>query len=192
MKTSIYTLFLLILTITFLFTGCLPTVSEEKLQKFEEAKQADQGTIIDQALAEHEATEDSPPLVLEQMPQQKPSGQPDPTVDIDLTVMSSIMIYSEVYNIVVDPDSYVGKSIKLQGFFQTYENPQLQKNNYFVIVPDATACCEQGLEILVGDGSTPYEYPKELSTVEIKGVFEKYEEADNTFYRIITEEVVNV
>ena len=29
--------------------------------------------------------------------------------DVDLTLLSSTMVYSEVYNMMVDPDSYIGK-----------------------------------------------------------------------------------
>ena len=36
-------------------------------------------------------------------------------IDIDLSAMSGTMVYSEVYNMMVDPDSYEGKTIKAYG-----------------------------------------------------------------------------
>ncbi len=185
------------LCIAVFFTGCLPRVSEEELAQLERVKQSEEDTILDQAIAkreefdnvtsDHDSGEGA--LELQDMPEQ-PTGIPDESVDIDLTVMSSIMVYSEVYNIVVNPDSYIGKSIKLEGFFQGYSNPTIDKNYYFVIVPDATACCEQGLEVIVEDEL--YSYPSDGEEVQVKGTFELYEETGNMLFRIRTEAVTPI
>ena len=39
------------------------------------------------------------------------SGEPD----VDLTTLSSTMVYSEVYNMMCEPDRYLGKRIKMNG-----------------------------------------------------------------------------
>ena len=44
-------------------------------------------------------------------------------VDVDLTRLSSTMVYSEVHNIVYTPGDYIGKTIKMMGQFVYYENP---------------------------------------------------------------------
>ena len=36
-------------------------------------------------------------------------------VDVDLTQLSSTMVYSEVYNIMMAPEDYVGKVIRMNG-----------------------------------------------------------------------------
>ena len=36
-------------------------------------------------------------------------------VDLDLTSMSGTMVYSEVYNIMSNPDEYIGKTIRMNG-----------------------------------------------------------------------------
>ena len=44
-------------------------------------------------------------------------------VDVDLTRLSSTMVYSEVYNMMYTPGDYIGKTIKMTGQFVYYENP---------------------------------------------------------------------
>ena len=45
------------------------------------------------------------------------------TVDVDLTVLSSTMVYSEVYNMVLEAEGYVGKTVKMNGLFAYGEDP---------------------------------------------------------------------
>ena len=46
----------------------------------------------------------------------KPSHPSAGKVDVDLTVLSSTMVYSEVYNMLLfTPDSYLGKTVKMMG-----------------------------------------------------------------------------
>ena len=42
-------------------------------------------------------------------------------VDIDLTVLSGIMVYSEVNSMISFPDNYIGKTVKMQGQFTIYQ-----------------------------------------------------------------------
>lgn len=109
----------------------------------------------------------------------------DSDVDYDLTQMDSDMVYATVYQLMVDPDSYVGKTFRIDG---TYYAGQDQNNgNYYhcCIIKDAMACCAQGLEFVWGDGSHIYpdEYPAEDSEIEVQGIFETYKEKnDDTLY----------
>ncbi len=64
--------------------------------------------------------------------------------DLDLTKMSATMIYSNVFNMMLDPDSFAGKRIKCSGWFASMKGPR-DEEVYSVIVPDATKCCQQGL-----------------------------------------------
>ena len=38
-------------------------------------------------------------------------------VDVDLTALSSTMVYSEVYNMMMSPNDYIGKVVKMQGTY---------------------------------------------------------------------------
>ena len=98
-------------------------------------------------------------------------------VDIDLTVLSSTMVYSEVYNMMTDPESYIGKTIKAKGPFSYYYAEEAQKYYFAVIIADATACCSQGLEfVLEGDYTYPDDYPEVGEEITIEGVFNTYYE----------------
>ena len=73
-------------------------------------------------------------------------------VDIDLTALSGIMVYSEVNSMISFPDDYIGKTVKMQGQFTMYQ--ATDENGAFIpdkmffacMIADATACCAQGLE----------------------------------------------
>ncbi len=113
---------------------------------------------------------------------------PDPDgVDVDLTQLSSTMVYSEVFAMVYEPEEYMGKTVKMNGEFSVFEGVGGQL--YFTcIVKDATACCAQGLEFeLDGDYVFPDDYPEPGSEITVLGTFDKYEEEHdgNRYYYLI-------
>ncbi len=106
------------------------------------------------------------------------------TVDYDLTQMSSDMVYATVYQLMVKPDEYVGKTFRIDGnFYATYYEPT-QKYYFYCVIQDATACCAQGLEFVWDDGTHVYpdEYPEDNAEVIIEGTFETYREEDASLY----------
>lgn len=98
-------------------------------------------------------------------------------IDLDLTTMSSTMIYSTVSNMMMYPDSYLGQHIKLEGQFSVYHDKGGDKYIFSAIIPDATACCSQGIEFVL-DGSYKYpdDYPEEGTTITVTGDFNVYDE----------------
>lgn len=101
---------------------------------------------------------------------------------IDLTKLSSTMVYSEVYNIMVNPDNYVGRTIKMQGKFSVYHDEKRDKNFYSCIIQDATACCAQGMEFMLkGDYEYPKDYPKEGEEITVIGEFIRYSEGKHVY-----------
>ena len=111
------------------------------------------------------------------------SGQ----VDVDLTKMSATMVYSEVYNMLAVPDDYIGKTVRMSGKFQVYEGEG--RNYYVVIIPDATACCQQGMEFILAD---PDAYPEPGRDVTVTGVFDTYYEGEYMrFCQLIDATVTN-
>ncbi|WP_308619834.1 hypothetical protein [uncultured Eubacterium sp.] len=94
------------------------------------------------------------------------------SVDLDLTELSSTVVYSEVYNMLITPDDYKGKIIKMKGQFNQYTDEETCKIYNAVIIPDATACCQQGLEFELSDKTNPnFEQDKEITVV---GTFDTY------------------
>ena len=114
-------------------------------------------------------------------------------IDVDLTTLSSTMVYSEVYNMMVSPKDYVGKTVKMNGSFSTYYD-EITENYYFAcIIKDATACCAQGIEfVLAGNYSYPNDYPEEDSEICVIGVFDTYKEGDCTYCTLRNAKLVNL
>ena len=103
-------------------------------------------------------------------------------IDIDLTSLSSTMVYSEVYNMMYEPENYVGKTIKMDGLFTAYHDESTGNYYFACIIQDATACCAQGMEfILTEDHSYPDDYPEEGEQITVVGVFDTYMESDYTY-----------
>ena len=112
-------------------------------------------------------------------------------VDVDLTVLSGIMVYSEVNSMISFPDSYIGKTVKMQGQFTIYQ--ATDENGAFIpdkmffacMIADATACCAQGLEFaLAGMPVYPDDYPELGAEITVVGTFEWYEEDGCRYYRL--------
>lgn len=105
-------------------------------------------------------------------------------IDIDLTALSSTMVYSEVYNMMYAPEEYIGKTVKMDGLFSVYQD-QSTGNNYFAcVIQDAAACCAQGIEFQLSDDYVyPEDYPEVGDSVSVIGVFDTYQEGD---YRYCT------
>ena len=99
------------------------------------------------------------------------------SVDVDLTALSSTMVYSEVLNIMTYPQTYVGKTVKMRGIFSYYHDEQTDQYYFGCIIQDATACCAQGIEfILTDDYLFPDDYPTEGEIVTVAGEFDIYKE----------------
>ena len=120
--------------------------------------------------------------------EQETPGESEPSqpyagkVDVDLTVLSSTMVYSEVYNMLYnDPAHYLGKTVKARGEFSIYQlvtDGVLQPDpvSYACIISDAAACCAEGMEfVLEGDLTYPDDYPElgaEITNVVVGRVTE--------------------
>ena len=103
-------------------------------------------------------------------------------VDVDLTKLSSTFVYSEVYNIMMAPDDYVGKVIRMNGECVSAYYEPTDATYYSIIIQDATACCAQGIEYVLTDGQT---YPDDGGNATVTGRFEPYDEEGTTWYHLV-------
>jgi len=111
-------------------------------------------------------------------------------VDVDLTILSSTMVYAEVFNIMSKPDSYLGKTIKLNGLFYSSYYDENETMYYYVVITDAASCCPQGLEFVInGERKYPEDYPDERSKIEVTGTFSSYNEYGETYYHLLVEDL---
>jgi len=109
---------------------------------------------------------------------------------VDLTAMSSTLVYAEVYNIMTAPDNYEGKTIKMRGLYQANYFEPTKQYYHCVVIADAAACCQQGLEFeWAGKHKYPNDYPQNGAEIEVTGVFGSYEELGQTYYHLTVEEI---
>ena len=123
----------------------------------------------------------------------KPSQPAAGKVDVDLTVLSSTMVYSEVYNMLYFyPEDYYGKTGKMTGQFNVYQ--WVDESGvvadmpvaYACIISDATACCAEGMEfVLKDDLAYPDDYPELGAEITVIGEFQSYEENGMTWYHLV-------
>ena len=119
-------------------------------------------------------------------------------VDIDLTALSGIMVYSEVNSMISFPDNYIGKIVKMQGQFTIYQATDesgafIPDQIYFAcVIADATACCSQGLEfVLAGEKTYPDDYPELGSEITVTGTFQLYGENGATYCHLVDAEMAD-
>ena len=125
------------------------------------------------------------PYALEESPvPSAPMETPAPdAADVDLTQLSSTMIYSEVYAMVYEPEQYIGKTVKMRGLFATQELDG--ERLYACVVQDATACCAQGLEFEPAEERVfPDDYPEPGAEITVIGTFDTYKQpaGDGNYY----------
>ncbi|MCR5118415.1 MAG: hypothetical protein K6B44_02200 [Lachnospiraceae bacterium] len=143
---------------------------DDVLQERMEEEPAGEGSV--------EATTDTP----ERMP-----ADDTEAIDVDLTALSSTMVYSEVSNMMTSPDEYIGKRVKMEGAYSLYLDPDSGNEYRACIIQDATACCAQGIEF---ETATPENCPGEGENVTVVGVFDTYYEGEYKYCTLRDAEVL--
>ncbi|MGN1329363.1 MAG: hypothetical protein ACI4V4_06665 [Eubacterium sp.] len=110
-------------------------------------------------------------------------------IDLDLSTMNTTMVYSQLSDMMQNPNNYVGKTIKMAGQFSLSQNNETKQLYYNVTVMDATACCQQGLEFIWEGHTYPDDYPEVNSNIEVIGVFETYDEDGTMYCHLISNDV---
>ncbi|MDO5445629.1 MAG: hypothetical protein Q4F31_08420 [Eubacteriales bacterium] len=118
--------------------------------------------------------------------------QKEPAADVDLTKLSSTMVYSEVYNMMSAPEDYLGKTVRMNGQFALYQatdsdgQPVPDQSYFACVIADATACCQQGLEfILGGNEKYPEDYPELGADITVIGEFRTYMEDQYQYCHLV-------
>ena len=128
------------------------------------------------------AVSSAPTEAIQQGQAETEENRASDAVDVDLTQLSSTMVYSEVYAMATEPEQYIGKTVKTRGLFATqeYNGERL----FACIVQDATACCAQGLEFEMAEElAYPDDYPEPGTEITVVGTFDSYkEEVDGNYY----------
>lgn len=126
-----------------------------------------------------------------------PSEDTGESAFVDLTALSSTMVYAEVFAMMSSPEDYVGKTVKMQGIFskgQLYAAGSLNDGGtvFACVIQDATACCAQGIPFeLAGDHTYPQDYPELGDTITVVGTFEIHQQEGMQFCRLRDAELVS-
>ena len=138
------------------------------------------------------------PKPLETLPlETAPSKDTAESTFVDLTALSSTMVYAEVFAMMSSPEDYVGKTVKMQGIFskgQLYAAGSLNDGGtvFACVIQDATACCAQGIPFeLAGDYTYPQDYPELGDTITVVGTFEIHQQEGMQFCRLRDAELVS-
>ena len=186
--------FVIIMMMVVMLTGCGNTdskVDQVIRNQMQEADNKNSQSESTKETEEDKSSEISEKLPTEVVTDNNTEGRTtDGNVDVDLTKLSSTMVYSEVYNMIYTPENYIGKTVKMSGMFVAYTNQDQSQFYPAVIIADATACCSQGLEfVLEGNPSYPEGYPEMETDITVIGTFETYLEDGNTYCRLINAKI---
>ena len=112
-------------------------------------------------------------------------------VDLDLSVLSGTVVYAQVYNMMYDPDPFLGKVIRMSGYYNYFDDQANGVVYHACIIPDATACCAQGIEFVrAGDHAWPDDYPEIGDRIMITGRLEIYEDQGTRYLHLVDAEMV--
>ncbi len=162
------------------FVGC-GSSSERRTSQGSQIKSVED--VLNEGITGYQ-TQDSPSTKASETASAAVQSSGLEAVDIDLTKMSSTMVYSEVYNMMISPDDYLGKRVRMRGDFAYAEVEG--KYYYACIISDATACCAQGIEFVLNDERKfPDDYPSVGTEITVAGVFDVYKEGMFDYCQLI-------
>ncbi|MDR2485633.1 MAG: hypothetical protein LBD55_09585 [Treponema sp.] len=90
------------------------------------------------------------------------------------------MFIAQTNDIYLNPEDYIGKTLKLEGIFQTQQNYTVNGNPYYFVIRYGPGCCgndgNAGFEVMWDNSEETY--PNTDDWVEAVGVLKYYEEDD--------------
>lgn len=112
-------------------------------------------------------------------------------IDIDLTVLNSNMVYATVFDMIYEPDGYVGNVVKMEGSFNFLYDEENDRYLYACIISDATACCSQGIEFIPADEyHFPEGFPGKGENITVTGVFEILEDNGEVYIALTDAQIL--
>lgn len=114
-------------------------------------------------------------------------------IDVDLNNLNANVVYSQVFLMMTEPDKFIGKRIRMSGQFNVYAaqegNPSGVTEYYAIIIADAQACCQQGIEFVWPGHTYPEGFPEVKSNASVTGIFEVYEENGKKYCRLVADTI---
>ncbi|MBW9212997.1 MULTISPECIES: hypothetical protein [Terrabacteria group] len=94
---------------------------------------------------------------------------PKSDVQVDLTQLSSTMVYSEVSQMLMQPEDYIGKSVRIKGMIVHFKDEKTQKTYVSCLIMDALKCCQQGIEFELKENT---KLPRDGTEITLKGIYD--------------------
>lgn len=117
-------------------------------------------------------------------------GMAEQTVDLDLSALSDVVAYAQLYDMNLSPENYLDKIIRITGWFDYFEDMTLDQVYQSVQISDSTGCCSMGVEFLwAGDHVWPVDYPDFGTEITVCGRFEIYQEDGYDYIRLADAEL---
>ena len=105
--------------------------------------------------------------------------------EVDLTGMSSTMMFAEVVQMTRQPQMYDGATVTMRGGLMIFAIDEATGvGNYSCYVEDATRCCQRGIAFTIDEPLEDTSILVEGAEVVIRGTFEIYEVDGRHFVRI--------
>ena len=105
------------------------------------------------------------------------SGSSVGDVDVDLTTMSSTMVYSYVADMLANPEGYKGQLVRMEGDSNTTHG-----GTHSCIVYDALGCCTEGIEYVLPDEEA---FPADGDSITVVGTFATYTKGEGKYFVLI-------
>lgn len=179
MKHKIIFKFILIITISVSLFGC--DSSKESIEYNIKSSDSSLESIINQT---NNTKEDSSLL--------ENTANEDLEI-IDISDLNPLMAYSQLVNMLNNVDNYMGKQIKMKGFFSQYHD--LVTGNVYnaVVIDDSTGCCSLGLEFRLSEDS-PYTIDdlETGDTITVQGTLGKYSENGADYFELQDANITSV
>ncbi|MBO4532906.1 MAG: hypothetical protein J5726_04325 [Treponema sp.] len=105
----------------------------------------------------------------------------EPKIDYDLSNMNYNMISSITFEMLIEPQKYADKTVKISGQFYTEVEEDIRY--YSVIIWDATLCCPAGMDFIPPDTmSFPEDFPPQESQITVTGILRENAEDGNLLF----------
>lgn len=187
---------LLVSTLSLILVGCGSTPASNKSVSNmktvdqvvqEQTQAADAATVADTQVSISADITTSAPVKFKTSENDKSYE----TADLDLTNMSSTLVYSEIFNITNTPDDYVGKVIKVSGNLGSFYD-ETDGNTYLACVnQDAAACCAQGIEFQPSTSDLDKLDMENGGQVTVIGTYGTYDINGQKYYALLDADVVD-
>lgn len=124
---------------------------------------------------------------LEQQGQAAPAEAGDRVVlkdppDINLVGLSYPIVYAQVYDLILEPEKNLGKTLSIQGSYFNIEFTATNQVTHLILVTDSAGCCELALEFTVsGNPSWPADFPSRYSEIKLTGLLDILRAGENSY-----------